>query len=158
MIRPDYAEMPLPRDAGLKGAGLARSVRVNLAESPLGWLKSRGLVSDRQFEAGESLRRDYERAGLGQRVTMRWDAPPMDGNRRGLGGAGDATLGMIDAKRRFDGAMERAGAGLTDILWRVICAGEALPFAEKALNWPVRSGRLVLSLALDRVADFYQLR
>jgi hypothetical protein len=27
--------------------------------------------------------------------------------------------------------------------------------AEKALAWPVRSGKLVLELALDRVAAFY---
>jgi hypothetical protein len=29
--------------------------------------------------------------------------------------------------------------------------------AEKALAWPTRSGKLVLRLALDRVADFYRL-
>lgn len=39
-----------------------RSVTVNLAESPLSWLHSRGHVSDRQFAAGECLRRDFERA------------------------------------------------------------------------------------------------
>jgi hypothetical protein len=35
-----------------------RSVTVNLAGSPLGWLFSRGLVSQRQFDAGERLRSD----------------------------------------------------------------------------------------------------
>ena len=74
MIRPLYVEKPLPRDAGNDNAQQVRSVRVNLAESPLGWLKARGRVSDRQFDAGEALRRDYERAGLGSRVTMRWQA------------------------------------------------------------------------------------
>jgi hypothetical protein len=34
----------------------ALSVTVNLAESPLGWLHSRGLVTRRQFDAGERLR------------------------------------------------------------------------------------------------------
>ena len=33
-----------------------------------------------------------------------------------------------------------------------------LPVAEKALQWPARSGKLVLKLALDRVADFYRIR
>ena len=33
-----------------------RRVTVNLAESPLGWLRSRGHVDARQFEAGERLR------------------------------------------------------------------------------------------------------
>jgi len=50
-----------------------------------------------------------------------------------------------------------AGKGLSDILWRVVCACESVPDAEKALEWPARSGKLVLKLALDRVADFYRL-
>ncbi|PAV66266.1 hypothetical protein WR25_19905 [Diploscapter pachys] len=109
--------MASPRDSESEGArdmrelaertiGDARRVRVNVAESPLGWLKARG---------------------------------------------------MIAAKRRFDAALDAAGKGLSDIAWRTICAGEALPVAEKALGWPVRSGRLVLTLALDRLADHYRL-
>ena len=36
---------------------------------------------------------------------------------------------------------------------------EALvPAAEKALEWPARSGKLVLRIALERVADFYRIR
>ena len=50
-----------------------------------------------------------------------------------------------------------AGKGLAHILWRVACAGEGLPEAEKALDWPARSGKLVLKLALERVADFYRV-
>jgi hypothetical protein len=49
-----------------------------------------------------------------------------------------------------------AGPGLSDILWRVVCAGEGVPDAEKALGWPARAGRLVLILALDRVATYYR--
>ena len=29
---------------------------------------------------------------------------------------------------------------------------------KRALGWPARAGKLVLTLALDRVADFYRLR
>jgi hypothetical protein len=39
----------------------------------------------------------------------------------------------------------------------VVCAGEGLPDAERALAWPARSGKLVLRFALDRVADFYRI-
>jgi hypothetical protein len=92
------------------GARRGRTVTVNLAESPLGWLRSRALITLAQFEAGERLRADYERA---------------------------------------------AGPGLADILWRVVCAGVGLPAAEKALQWPARAGRLVLTLALNRLATHY---
>jgi hypothetical protein len=134
-----------------------RSVTVNLAESPLGWLRSRGHVDARQFEAGERLRADYETAGLGPRVTMRWDAAPASSGRRAAPEALDPTLAGIAAKRRFDAALTAAGPGLADVLWRVVCAGEGLPVAEKALGWPARSGKLVLGLALDRLVDHYGL-
>ncbi len=135
------------------GAGRGRTVTVNLAESPLGWLRARGLVDARQFEAGDRLRGDYETAAMGPRVTMRW-AVRVDG---GGGDAVDPTLAQIAAKRRFDAALAAAGPGLADIVWRVVCAGEGVPLAEKALGWPARAGRLVLTFALDRLADHYRL-
>ncbi|MEC7421098.1 MAG: DUF6456 domain-containing protein, partial [Pseudomonadota bacterium] len=67
-----------PRRRGTPEAG-ARSVTVNLGESPLGWLHARGHLSDRQFDAGERLRADYERAELAPSVTMRWDPVRVDG-------------------------------------------------------------------------------
>lgn len=142
--------------AGGAVSGMARrgrSVTVNVAESPLGWLKARGLVTPRQFEAGERLRADYERACLAPSVTMRW-TPRVDG-----GGVGqDPTTAQIAAKRRFDVAIAALGGGLCDVAWRVVCAGEGLPAAEKAMGWPARAGRLVLTFALDRLADHYGLR
>lgn len=132
-----------------------RSVTVNLAESVLGWLHARGHLSDVQFAAGECLRRDFERAQLIPGTTMRWD--PV----RVQGGGGDRGLNsserQIAAKARFDGAVAAAGPGLSDILWRVVCAGESLPCAERTLVWPARSGKLVLRIALDRVAGYYRI-
>jgi hypothetical protein len=131
-----------------------RTVTVNLAESPLSWLHARGHLSARQFEAGERLRADYERAQLSASITMRWDAVRNPGS-------GDRGLTMserqVAARQRFDAAITHAGKGLSDILWRVACAGEGLPAAEKALDWPARSGKLVLRIALDRIADFYRI-
>jgi hypothetical protein len=131
-----------------------RRVTINLAESPLAWLHARGLISDRQLLAGERLRGDYERAGLNAATTMRWDVALAAGAGRG-GGIADATHRQIDARRRFHAALDAAGPGLADICWRVICAGEGVPAAEKSMQWPARSGRLVLTLALDRLAGFY---
>lgn len=144
------------RDTPARKAG--RRVTVNLAESPLSWLRARGLVDARQFEAGERLRGDYETAALGPRVTMRWDESPRARRSGAPHGGLDPTTAQIAAKRRFDAAVASAGPGLADILWRVVCAGESVPVAEKALCWPARAGRLVLTLALDRVANHYGLK
>lgn len=137
-------------------SGLRQSVVVNLGESPLGWLHARGKLSERRYVAGDLLRRDWEKAGLGPRVTMRWDAAPPSGGRR-TPRAPDPTVAQLSARERFDGALRAAGPGLSDILWRVACAGEGLAAAEKALGWPTRSGKLVLTLALDRLADWYRV-
>ncbi|MDG2534462.1 DUF6456 domain-containing protein [Sphingomonas sp. HITSZ_GF] len=139
------------------GAG-RRRVQVNQAESPMAWLAARGHVSLRQLDAGERLRADYEMASLGPRVTMRWDPAPVARLGGGMPERLDPTLAQIAARRRFDGAVAAAGPGLADILWRVVCAGEGLGPAEKALRWPSRAGKLVLCFALDRVADFYGLK
>lgn len=131
-----------------------RTVTVNLAESPLSWLHARGHLDDRLFDAGEALRGDYERAQLAPNVTMRWDPVRVKTTgERGL----SPTERQIAARRRFDGAIKAAGRGLEDILWRVVCTGEALPEAEKGLGWPARSGKLVLRIALERVAEFYRI-
>jgi hypothetical protein len=101
---------------------------------------------------------DWERGQLAPRVTMSWDAAPIARSRGGSAPGIDLNGAQIDAKRRFDEAVATAGAGLSDILWRVVCAGEGMREAESALGWPARAGKLVLSLALDRVADYYRIR
>ena len=127
-------------------------VTVNLAESPLAWLVRRGMVTAAQFEASERLRGDFMRAGQAPRVTMRWDPSPVS---RSSGNANDPTTAQIGARARFDAAVAAVGPGLNDILWRVVCMGEGLETAERALGWPNRAGKLVLKLALDRLAAHY---
>ena len=140
-----------------RGTRLARSVTVNLSESPLGWLYARGHLTARQFDAGERLRLDWERAQLAPRVTMAWDAAPVARGRGGTAPDADLNGAQVDAKRRFEDAIASAGAGLSDILWRIVCAGEGMREAETALGWPARAGKLVLTFALDRVADYYRI-
>ena len=144
-----------PRLGAIKGgAKPRRTVTVNLAESPLVWLHARGHLSDRLLDAGEALRADFERSQLSSSVTMRWDPVRVKstGELRLT-----ASERQVAARQRFDGAIKAAGRGLEDILWRVVCAGEALPEAEKILGWPARSGKLVLRIALERVAEFYRI-
>jgi len=150
-------ERELTSEGPVRGSGARgkrRTVTVNLGESPIAWLHARGHIDTRLFDAGEALRADYERAQLSPNVTMRWDAVRV----KSTAGSGlSGTEQQLAAKQRFDGAMTSAGKGLEDVLWRVVCAGEGLPEAERSLGWPARSGKLVLKLALDRVADFYRI-
>ena len=158
------AERPAPRDGQERRrtasrVRAARSVTVNLAESPLGWLRSRGHVSERQFAAGEQLRGDWERAGLppaGDDVlgfaAARPGAARPGGSRTARPTPSSPPAGASTRRSR------RSGPGLRDIAWRVVCSGEGMREAETALGWPVRAGKLVLTMALDRLADHYRLR
>lgn len=152
LVEREWTEVgPGPRRTGRSG----RSVTVNLAESPLTWLHARGHLSDRELCAGECLRRDFETAQLAPGVTMRWDPVRVSG--AGAGGGLHPGERQLAARDRFHAAVAAAGTGLADVLWRVVCAGESLVDAERALGWPTRSGKLVLRFALDRVAGFYRL-
>jgi hypothetical protein len=153
------AERALPDPAcdGGNAKRPRRTVTVNLAESPLAWLHTYGHLTDRQFLAGEKLRSDFEHAGLAPRVTMSWEHMPIARGKRSAPSSTNPTERMLSAKQRFDGGVAALGRDLSDIAWRVICAGEAMPVAEKSMGWPARSGKLVLRIALDRLADYYRL-
>ncbi|MBV8687390.1 MAG: hypothetical protein JOZ90_13090 [Alphaproteobacteria bacterium] len=153
-------ERPAPADGRERGGGgtaPARTVTVNLLESPLGWLHSRGHVSARQYAAGETLRQDWEQAHYPPRVTMCWDAPPPGRTARGSPEPATPAGREVRARARFEAAARAVGPGLRDVMWRVVCAGEGMREAETALGWPARAGKVVLAMALDRLADFYRL-
>ena len=156
-MKQHLAERELTSEGPRRRGGVGprrRSVTVNLAESPLGWLHARGHLSDRLFDAGERLRADYERAQIAPGVTMRWDPVRIRSTNADALTPGER---QVAARQRFDGAIAAAGKGLEDILWRVVCACETVTAAERELEWPARSGKLVLRLALERVADFYRI-
>jgi hypothetical protein len=89
---------------------------------------------------------------------MSWDSAPVAQGRGGSAPGSDLNGAQIDARKRFDDAVAAAGPGLADILWRIVCAGDGMREAETALGWPARAGKLVLTLALDRIADHYRIR
>jgi hypothetical protein len=88
---------------------------------------------------------------------MNWSGTPVAGRRRATPSTVDLNGSQIDARSRFEEAVASAGPGLADILWRIVCAGEGMRDAETALGWPARAGKLVLRLALDRVAVHYRI-
>jgi hypothetical protein len=141
------------------GSGVKR-VRFNLAESPLSVLGRKRdqngvpYLTPDLIEAGERLREDFEIAQLGPRTTQNWDRFLAPGDvQRGPGrGVPD---GPSDARIRVAKALEALGPGLSDIVFRVCCFLEGLETAEKRLGWSARSGKVVLKIALERLARHY---
>lgn len=143
-------------------AGHAVSHAVNLRESPLAWLARRKgpdgamLISPAQYEAGERLRTDYTRGQLMARVTVDGEMPFSDG-----GGAGSDRLTMgesaMAARRRVGEALTAAGPCLGDVLVEVCCHLKGLEETERAFGWPPRTGKVVLRIALERLAAHYGL-
>ncbi len=137
--------------------GRMHRLLVNLGESPVSWLHARKMLTVRQYDAAELIRADWERAAMGARVTMNWDSAAAPSRHARAAPGQHRTMTQIAARDRLHAALAAAGPGLSDVLWRVVCACESLNAAEQALGWPVRAGKLVLGFALDRVADYYRL-
>ncbi|WP_179379643.1 DUF6456 domain-containing protein [Jannaschia marina] len=136
------------------------TLRVNLAESPLGGLArkkdrdGKPFLSMELVAAGERLREDFERAQMGPRVGQNWERFLTPGDRGQLG-ASDPLGGSDAARARVSRALRELGPGLADVVLRVCCFLEGLEAAEKRLGWAARSGKIVLRIALQRLAAHY---
>ncbi|MEZ5829260.1 MAG: DUF6456 domain-containing protein [Hyphomicrobiales bacterium] len=145
--------------------GARRPVTVNEGESPLGWLKSRKdrngrpLITVAQFEAGERLRADYWFAHLSARVTSNWSASaPSERSRRGATSNPAALRDeVLAAKERVMRALMAVGPELAGVLVDICCELKGLEDAEKENGWPQRAGKVVLQIALTRLAKHYGL-
>ncbi len=134
--------------------GVERTVTANEGESPLGWLRHRRLIDAVQLEAGERLRRDFTLAQLAPRMGVDLSAPVVLG-RRGAKHSEMLSDTVLAAKQRFARALSFVGPGLSDLLFDVCCHLVGLEEAERAMGWPRRAGKVVLQLALDRLALHY---
>ena len=154
---PFAAQHQLRREQVLGTAQGERRITVNDGESPLGWLRRRRRIDAAQFEAGERLRRDYTIAQLTPRLGVDFSAPIVLG-QRGMRVETTLSDAVLSAKQRFRAAMAEVGPGLSDMLFDVCCHLTGLEDAERARDWPRRSARVVLGIALDRLAVHYGLR
>ena len=145
--------------------GARHRVLVNEAESPLGWLKSRKdrngrpLITDDQYQAGERLRADYWFAHLSPRVTSTWSAlAPSERSRRAPpSNAAELRDEVIAAKERVMRALMAVGPEVAGVLVDICCELKGLEDAEKENGWPQRAGKVVLQIALTRLAKHYGL-
>jgi len=141
-------------------AGRAR-VTVDDGESPLAWLARRKgrdgqtMISPTQFIAGERLRADFTRAQMTPRVTSSWETPT--GRRRGAADSGNIADVVIAARQSVRAALEACGPEFSGLLLDVCCFLRGLEEVERTRGWPNRSAKIVLQLALDRLARHYGL-
>ncbi len=132
---------------------------VDAAEDPLSWLaRRRGkdgapLLSPDHLQAGERLRRDFDLARVLPRVTSRWDGLP--GNRAAAPQAGPITDLALAARQRVDAALQAVGPEFSGLLTDVCGFLKGLELVESERQWPRRSGRIVLDLALGCLARHY---
>lgn len=139
-------------------------VQIDLAESPLSWLRRRSdrqgrpLISQAQFEAGERLRADFERGHMGPRLTTNWS---------GVGGVSPGSARpdyeielhaqAIAARERVRAALAAVGPELSGILVDVCCHLKGLADVERSCGWPQRTAKVVLLMALTMLARHYGL-
>lgn len=136
----------------------------NPDESPLAWLARRKdrhgipMIARAEFDAGERLRADFTFSEMTPHVTSNWTGVLVDGGRRSPAGYGiDMNDHIVAARERVRLALKAVGPELAGILIDVCCLLKGLEALEKASGWPQRSGKIVLQIALQRLARHYGL-
>ncbi len=124
-------------------------------ESPLAWLARRRLLAAELFQAGERLRRDYDLARTLPSITTRWNAVTAD--RQAQPQALPMSEQALAARQRIDRAMQEVGAEFSGLLFDICACLKGLETIEAERRWPRRSARVVLELALTRLACHYGL-
>jgi hypothetical protein len=132
----------------------------DLAESPLLWLArrkgadGRALIEPHQLQAGERLRSDFTFAQMMPRTTANWHSP-VAGRRHDGQSAGHATEKAIDARSRTRRALDEVGPEFAGLLLDVCCFLKRLEDVERERKWPARSAKVVLQIALEKLARHY---
>jgi hypothetical protein len=134
-------------------------------ESPLVWLRRRKdkdgqpLITEPQFHAGERLSVDFWHAQMTPRVTASWSVAAAGRHmRRSAPGAGvDLKDSVVAARTRVHRALAAVGPELAGILLDVCCHDVGLESAGRSQGWPQRAAKVVLQLALTRLARHYGL-
>lgn len=137
----DVIELEETMQAGLRRAR-------NRTQTSLDRYLLRRQISERQYDAGSKIYRQWRASGSQVSVTGRY------GPR--LGHSPEKSEYQIDMRRRVDAALRDVGAQLSAVLVHVcLCDLPAREWAIGAGGAP-QAGIVVLRLALDALADHYE--
>ncbi|MBO6637909.1 MAG: hypothetical protein JJ920_12155 [Roseitalea sp.] len=134
----------------------------NLAESPLARLARPGgaqrdaWLNHGQVAAGERLRSDFEFGQLSPSISASWN--PARTVRDSAGAHGDPqnlSDRVLDARVRFNRALDAVGPELSGLLVDVCCFLKGLEQVELERKWPRRSAKVVLRTALAALDRHY---
>ena len=138
-----------------------RRARYGATESPLVSLARRRdkdgnvFLGEDLVNAGERLREDFELGRIGAQTIDDWEAflrtPQPIASQDIRDGVGPDA-----ARMRVQAALHELGPGLSDIALRCCCFLEGLEVTEKRMGWSARSGKIVLRIALQRLAQHYR--
>lgn len=143
--------------------GVREKVVLDAAEGPLDWLARRRdtngepLIDAACFTAGERLRRDLTVASMIPSVTTNWDASAIGKTSSGPRDVAGASHASLAARQRVSQAMTAVGADFAGLLIDLCGFAKGLATIEQERGWPSRSGKVVVKLALARLADHYGL-
>jgi hypothetical protein len=124
-------------------------------KTQLEFLEGRGSITTRQHAAGDRLYLDFSRAGDLPQVVARYEQNTGRPDR-GQIAFRDWTPGQVQARERFEQAMQAVGLLLLPIVMHVcICD---LPLGDwRRAGMRNGDGAALLRLALDGLADHYRL-
>lgn len=151
--------LALVEEVAQRPEGRAKVV-VDAAESPLLWLArrkgrdGRALVAPHQLQAGERLRREFTCALLMPRTTSNWEATVAQ-ECRGAGGPTGFSEARLAARQRLRRTLAAVGPEFSGLLLDICCFLKRLEDVERERAWPARSAKIVLQLALERLARHY---
>lgn len=166
LARTTVAGLDFRRQHGLvedRRADDGTTLRIDAAESPLARLArargpGRAWLTPARLAAGERLRSDFTLAQMMPTVTSNWSAAAGAARAAGArGGIADLTDRAVAARLRVEGALAAVGSGLDGVLVDVCCFLKGLETVESDRRWPQRSAKVVLDIALGRLADHYGL-
>lgn len=113
-------------------------------------------LKERHLYAGQRLFKNFLNANLQPNITMDWNKlnSVKQNHYMGKKESGFSENNYIARTKLYD-SLKHVGEEFSAILVEICIFGNGLEATEKTMNWPARSGKLLLTLALDKLADFY---